>query len=214
MKNLVIFDLPAVVRYDHLPLRKALIAALESVIPATPMLRDITWSQNAAGVISQIFERTIDRSPTAEEKEGIKFAFHNNLKEYFLLTDDPFDVWSGVQNIFESMDRRADWDYFIISDYWRKSTEFILDSCGIFSRKKHLLTAEDGISANEIIKNLDQNDSLEGNEVVYLMARDIDHVEKPAAGMRLEKMHPPHRRKADVLEYPRFTQLFSSSEHV
>lgn len=212
MKNLVIFDLPAVVRYDHLPLRKALITTLESVIPQAPVLRDIIWSQNAAGVIRQIFNRTCNRLPADEEMEQITLAFHQNLKEYFLLTEDPFDVWSGVQNIFESLDKRPDWDYFIISDYWRKSTEFILDSCGIFSRKKHLLTAEDGLSASEIIKNLDQNDGLDGNEVVYLMARDIHNVEKPAAGMRLEKMHPPHRRKADVLEYPRFTQLFSSSE--
>lgn len=213
-KNLVIFDLPAVVSYDHLPLRKALVQAFEINLPCPPVVQDIDWSENATGVLNQIYQRSCKRLPTPAELENIRKDFHARLKEYFLLNDDPFDVWSGVQNVFESLDRREDWDYVIVSDYWRESTEFILSSCGIFSRKKHLLTADDGTSAAQIIKNFGAVHQLRGDEVLYLMARDIEEVESPSAVNRMERMKPPHRKKADMLEYPRFSKLFTSARAV
>jgi len=213
-KNLVIFDLPAVVSYDHLLLRKALVAVFRASMPCPLVVRDIDWSENARGVLNQVYQRSCNRLPEPEEVERIRKDFHKELKEYFLLNDDAFDVWSGVQNIFETLDRREDWDYVIVSDFWRESTEFILSSCGIFSRKKYLLTPDDGISTAEIIKNFGNLHQLQGDEVLYLMARGIDEVESPPSVSRMERIRPPHRKKADMLEYPHFNKLFTSARLV
>ena len=210
-KNLVILDLPAVVNYDHLPLRKALVAAFQSSMQCTPVVTDIDWSQNAAGVINQVSRKSCGRLPSAEETGKIKAVFHDYLKQYFLLNEDSFEVWSGIQNIFESLDKRPDWDYIIVSDYWHDSTAFMLNSCGIFSRKMKLLTADDGVSPQEIVRDITQNGTIGPDDVVYLMAREIQQLDKNASKARLHRINPPHKPKADLLEYPRFSKLFTSA---
>lgn len=180
----------------------------------TPVVKDINWRENAMGVVIQIFNKTYGRNPEPAEVENIRLDFHTFLKEYFLHDEDPFDVWSGIQNVFESLDRRQDWDYVIISDYWLKSTEFILNSCGIHSSRMKLLTAEDGKSPRDVIRDYGKKHRLRGDEVVYLMAREIDEVVGSSAVNRLERIKPPHKKKADLLEYPRFSKLFGSAKVV
>ncbi len=180
-------------------------------MPCTPIIKDINWRENVAGVVAQIFKKSCKRDPSESESKNIRTDFYSLLKQYFLDNEDPFDVWSGIQNIFESLDRREDWDYTIVSDYWSKPTEFILNSCGIHSRQMKLLSAEDGISPGEIIRDLCDKHQLKGDEVVYLMAKDIEMLDHPTSINRLERMAPPHKKKADMLEYPRFSKLFVSA---
>ncbi len=210
-KHLVIFDLPAVVRYDHLPLRKALIKAIENNMPTTPSLQDINWSDNVRGVVFQIFNTSFGRIPTLAEIEAIRHDFNIHLKTYFLSEDDPFDVWSEIQNIFKALDRRKDWDFLIISDYWRKPTEFILNSCGIHSPQIKLLTAEAGLSSSELIKSFAGDNFLSGDAVIYLMARSIGEIKDLSFVRMLKRLSPPLKLKANMLEYPRFNKLFTQA---
>ena len=209
-KHIVIFDLPAVVRYDHLPLRKALISAIGEVLDCNPVVTDIDWSRNVTGVVFQIYEHTGLKFPGIVEVNHIEKKFHSNLKEYFLTHDDPFDVWSGVQNIFKSLDKRPDWDYMIISDYWRKPTKFILNSCGIYSKKLNLLCAEYGKSSGEIISDLTKHQERIGSEMIFLLAKEIKSLKDIERLDKLKLITPPHKKKADLVEYPRFAKLFAS----
>lgn len=212
-QNLVIFDLPAIVNYDHLPLRKSLIEAIAEVMDVAPVTADIDWNNNSSGVLIDIFVATLKRFPTSEENEAIRSHFMASVKEYFLAHEDPFDVWPGIQNIFGSLDKKQNWNYFVVSDYWLECTRFILNSCGIFTRNLNLHTAEEGLSSTEIIRSLIRQ--RKQGESLYILARDVDFETIPAERQGWQRIKPPGKTShSGFLEYPRFSKLFKAADKV
>lgn len=208
--NLVIFDLPAVVNYDHLPLRQCLIRAVGHIMGKEPALESINWNGNCTGKVMELFRKTIDRLPTLDEYQQVKKVFLEELKLYFIHSEESFEVWPGVQNIFESIARKRDWEYFIISDYWADDTRFILDSCGVYTKRLKLFTADDAISSQEIISKILERYPLSERESLYVLSDHIDMSLFSAFNNKVKKMRPPRRNLANVLEYPRFSKLFIS----
>jgi hypothetical protein len=121
--------------------------------------------------------------------------------------EEPFDVWPGVQNVFRSIEEIEEWDYLIVSDYWRKPTEFILNSCGITTKRKKLLTAELGNSGEEIVDRLSRSDTWRYADSIFLLSRFLKWQGTDLNDPRLRMIPAPHLMKSGLLEYPRFHRL-------
>lgn len=208
-KNLIIFDLPAVINYNHLPLRACLRNAVYKVLPTEIELAEIDWANNCSGVVMDIFMKVNGQFPTNIQYDQIKQNFMKGLKDYFIDNEETFDVWPGIQNILSSLDKKPNWEYVIISDYWLENTRFILDSCGIFSRGLNLYTAENGLSSKDIVKQLTQNNENTELCTTYLLANDIKFEKKLKEATRWSYIEPPRKTKTGVLKYPQFSKLFT-----
>lgn len=204
----MIFDLPAVVQFDHISVRKCLMDAIEDQLHIDPVFDDVDWSENCRGVMLQVYQKTANRALTEDEYSSIKKHFNKCLKRYYLDTEDYFDVWPGVQNIFETLQKKKKWEFAIISDYWEKGTRFILDSCGIYSKGMALYTAELGTSSEDILHLMKQQWKIEEDDNVYVVStnKDLRSLSKKILSADTVKM--PYNSTEDHLKYPRFSKLF------
>ncbi len=206
--NIAIFDLAAVVRYDHLSLRKCLVSALREVLGEEAQTQDIDWNGNCSGVLMDVFKNTIDRFPNDDEYQRVTKSFRNCLKQYFVESEESFDVWPGVQNIFQSLSKKKNWEFFIVSDYWFKGTKFILDSCGIYSKKLNLYTADDALSAADNINRIISKHKKGKKDRLYLLNNEVRKKELDFSKKKIERIKMPFRKKSKKVEYPRFSKLF------
>lgn len=204
----MIFDLPAVVQFDRISVRQCLIDAVQDQLQTKLVLDDVNWSLNCRGVMLQVLQNTVHRTPTEDEYSSIKKAFNKCLKRYYLDTDDYFDVWPGVQNIFESLQKKKKWDFAIISDYWEKGTRFILDSCGIYSKGMKLFTAEYGTSSGDILHLMKQQWNIKPDDNVYVVSSSKDLRKLAREILKGDAVKMPYNSKEDHLKYPRFSKLF------
>lgn len=207
--NRVFFDLPAVIRYNNIPLRECLIEALR-VITGTEINQDeLSWNENCSGVLINVFRDKLGRFPTNDEFEKVQLGFRSNLKRLFLQHEDLFDVWPGVQNVFESIERREDWEYYLVSDYWEVGTRFILDSCGVHSNSLKMCTADDALSSSDAIQRIlnGKSDSSSGSS--YLVVSSHSSTSKRITIDDPSLLVLDHTQvSSEGEDYPRFDELF------
>ncbi|WP_417593136.1 hypothetical protein [Owenweeksia hongkongensis] len=152
--NRVFFDLPAVIKYDNIPLRECLMEALRTITKTPIDQQDLSWNENCSGVLINVFRNNLGRFPSNEEYDEVRALFRENLKKLFIEEEEMFDVWPGVQNVFESIEKRKDWEYYLVSDYWEIGTRFILDSCGVHSGSLKMCTADNALSGSDAIQRI------------------------------------------------------------
>ena len=208
--NRVFFDLPAVVRYNNIPLRECLMEALREVTGASIDQHELSWNENCSGVLINVFRDKLGRFPSNEEFEKVQHGFRAHLKELFLRREDMFDVWPGVQNVFESIDRREDWEYYLVSDYWEVGTRFILDSCGVHSGSIKMCSADDALSGSDAIQRILNGKGGSSVHSAYVIVSSHSSTSKRISidDPRLTVInHTDITSKNE--DYPRFSELFA-----
>lgn len=184
--------------------------ALREVTGAELNQHELSWNENCSGVLINVFRDKMKRFPSNEEYLQVQEIFRTKLKELFLIKEDLFDVWPGVQNVFESIERRKGWEYYLVSDYWEVGTRFILDSCGVHSGALKMCTADDALSGSDAILRILNSKSEESVNSAFLVVSTHTSTSKRITidDPRLRVID--HTQISDDLEdYPRFADLFS-----
>lgn len=209
--NRVFFDLPAVIRYDNIPIRECLMDALREVTNTPIDQQDLSWNENCSGVLINVFRNNLGRFPSNEEYDEVRSLFRQNLKNLFIEREDMFDVWPGVQNVFESIDKRKNWAYYLVSDYWEIGTRFILDSCGVHSGSLKMCTADDALSGSDAIQRiLKREGNTDKNGEAFLVVSSHTSTSKHIAIDCPSLTIIDHTSLTPSDEsYPRFAELFA-----
>lgn len=209
--NRVFFDLPAVIKYNNIPLRECLMDALRAVTKTPIDQEDLSWNENCSGVLINVFRNNLGRFPSNDEYEEVRKLFRENMKNLFLQKEDMFDVWPGVQNVFESIEKRKDWEYYLVSDYWEIGTRFILDSCGVHSGSLKMCTADDALSGSDAIQRiLKQAKKQDKDGEAFLVVSSHTSTSKHIAIDFPSLMVIDHTSLTSSEKgYPRFSELFA-----
>ena len=212
MTDLAVFNLPAVVRYDREPLRMALLDAVNSTMGWSQNPDQVSWRGNVNRVLHNLFKVEIGRTASFAERSKISKAFTENVKVYFLQNEDTFEIRPGVQSIFGHIEKNKDWKYCIISDYWSEVTHFILQSCGVFSKNKLTITADDAENPEDqlecALNRLEKKNAREAN--IYMINGDNTLVRSKV----IKQITPKFEKgKPNFFYYPRFSQLFKISSY-
>ncbi len=207
--NLAVFDLPSVINYNHLPLRGCLVSAIEGTLGKDIVLEGVNWEGNCSGVLLDIYMQNKQRFPSDEEYSAIKAAFLKCLKAYFKRTEENFEVRPGVQTLFNALDKKKDWKYVIVSEYWNKDTNFILTSCGIYTKSKNIYAADDALSSKDLVNHICTGYKLNPEkDTLYLISEHIKRRDIRFARERICKIMPPQSKKARYDVYPKFSKVF------
>lgn len=209
MTNLAVFNLPAVVRFAREDLRKLLLEAINETRAWDIQYKEVMWKGSLSKVVEYLYGLRRNAAPTAEEIRETECLFTLKVKAYFIQKDDAFEIRPGVQSIFGHIEKEKNWKYCIISDYWDEATHFILQSCGVFSKNKLTMTAEDGLTPDEQIKKVIRRLRKKSKDepAVYLVNGDQSRIR-----LMLKKEISPRfeKDKANYFYYPRFSQLFKA----
>ncbi len=203
--NVAAFNLPAVIRYAREPLRKSL---LQSVVDYTgwPLQESsVDWNGNCSEVLMNIFIKCGSRYPYLTEMDEIGKIFTRKVKTAFSKGDIEMEVRPGVQSIFRHIENLSDWQYCIVSDYWSDITHFMLQSCGVFSKNKLTLTADDALSISDQLQQLILNiKSPENSRIIF-----INGEQEPLDLKEHQTIHiGMTRSESNFFFYPRFSELF------
>lgn len=209
--NLAVFDLSSVVRYDAAPIRACLVAAIQETLGKVPQLDGLNWKGNCSGVLLDIFMQSEQRFPTSEEYDLVKQKFTRCLKAYFIDADENFEVMPGVQSLFNSLDKKSNWRYVIVSDYWSNNTDFLLTSCGIYTKKKKVFSADEALSSIDLINRLCYKYKMKpGKDTLYLVSERFKRRDVFFDKAAVQCVLPPFTKKTKYREYPKFSKVFST----
>lgn len=207
---MAVFNLPAVVRFDRYDLRELLLGAMNESSQQQWGLEDVNWKGNAQKVIIRHWKKHLQEPPENTVLETIAELFTAKVKAYFVSTDDAFEIRPGVQSIFGHIEKDKNWKYCIISDYWQDVTHFMLQSCGVFSKDKLTLTAEDALTPEEQIQCAARRlvKKEKHKTEIYLVNGDQTRIKM----MLKREVTPPFEKdKQNYFYYPRFSKLFKVS---
>jgi len=165
---------------------------------------------NSTGAVDAWFNHKLGRSPKEDEWKKIRKAHLKCVKSYFVASENNFEVWSGIQNLLKTVEKKKTWDYLVISEFWDADTRFILDSCGFYSKGMHLLTAEDSYRSGPQLKRFLKNSDYSSNDRIYLVTQDLKrkNVTKNRKRWNLIRQKPPRHKKSSEVKYPRFGKFF------
>jgi len=205
--NLAVFNLPAVIRFSRTSLRKNLLRAVVDYTGWQLRGEDVNWNGNCSEVLMEIFIKCGPRYPYLSEIDDISQSFTKKVKTAFSRGEIELEVRPGVQSVFRQIENLSDWQYCVVSDYWSDITHFMLQSCGVFSKNKLTLTADDALSIEDQLQQLMLNiKSPESSRVIFINGEeeriDLETHQTIHVGLR--------RSESNYFFYPRFTELFSS----
>ena len=152
-----------------------------------------------------IFIKRGPRYPYLTEIDEVSKIFTRKVKTAFSKGDIDLEVRPGVQSIFRHIENMHDWQYCIVSDYWSDITHFMLQSCGVFSKDKFTLTADDALSISDQLQQLIMNiQSPENSKLIFINGEkeslDLETDQTIHIGLS--------RSEANFFFYPRFAELF------
>lgn len=210
MQKLAVFSLPAVIRYDKELLRSYFVDAINSVEGTGFSLSDVPETGNASQVVMNLFEQELGAFPSIKKMERISKKFTKRVKKYFIDEDDSFEVRPGVQSIFRQIEKEKKWRYCIISDYWADSTHLMLQTCGVFSKNKFTITADDALTQEDQLKMAVKraHKKNKGLKTYY-----INGTANEADTNLAIVLKPKFSAKTDnYFAYPKFSELFKKSK--
>lgn len=141
--NLVVFSLNAVARFSYHEMEHCLLAAIGELgfenVQGPLLGQDLNIFLAIDTKISHNQQRLSE-----EEKQVLLKLFTKKIKKLFLKDDDVFEIRPGVQSLFGEIEKQKSWKYAIISHLDPITTRFILQSCGVFSKDKLTICADEG----------------------------------------------------------------------
>ena len=168
--ELAVFNLPAVIRYDKKVLRNCLLSAINDLFGTSYNRKDLKWQGTCSEILVATTLELFNREPTEKEVEEVSQRFTQNVKIEFIKDDDLLEIRPGVQSVFRHMERKKNIKYVIVSDFWAPVTHFMLQSCGVFSKDKYTLTADEGVGPRGQLKKLlkKSNKFSSKTEILYI----------------------------------------------
>jgi len=152
--NLIVFSLNAVARFPHKEIEKCMHEALVDSGIEIIERENFPQDLNILEAFKNYFTKELEQTLEAEQLNVLIKQFSKKVKKLFLSDDDLFDIRPGVQSLFGEIEKQKGWKYAIISHLDENTTRFILQSCGVFSKGKLTLTAEEGCNYKEQISRL------------------------------------------------------------
>ena len=212
--NIVVFDLPAVVSYDRKSIRQLLLASVNEAYRLDIGYHEVDWSANCSGIVLELYKNAYGKFPGIAEYESAQEGFKQKLREYYLSGEELFEVRSGIQNLFYQLDKREDWNYYVISDFWHKDTLFLLNSCGVHSKNINLYTADDALSMEDVFSKIANKVSYKKPISLY-QATVETKITIPSAKNVILKAFPLQKQlSANYFEYPKFNDIFKKQNTV
>lgn len=202
--ELAVFNLQAVIRYDKSILRKCFLNALNDVYQLELKKKDVLWEGNSAEVLLSVTLNQFNRQPTDKEITAVGDALNQYVKIEFIQDDDLLEVRPGVQSVFRQIEKRDNWKYAIVSEYWGAVTHFMLQSCGVFSKDKYTLTADDAKGSKEQLKTLlDKSKKFDAKtEILFINGK------KKRENFLGKHIHMgKSKNKENYFTYPKFSDL-------
>lgn len=202
--------MPAVIDFDRKAISQCLVSAISVVIGEEVSAEEVNCKWNCSGVVDAIFNQRLNRSPEKEEWEQIRSKQLDCVKSYFVGSEDNFDVWPGIQNLLKTIEKKKNWDYLILSEFWEDDTQFILNSCGFYSRNMKILTAEGSYRSGPQLKKYLKKSEFRREDRVYLVTQNLKrkNVTKNRKRWNLIRQKPPVKKKSGLISYPRFSKFF------
>jgi hypothetical protein len=142
--NLVVFSLNAVARFPHREIENCLREAQLDQGYEPKVNKHFPQDLNIFKAFKNHFGPGLSEDEKKEKLELLIQAFSKKVKKLFLEDDDLFEIRPGVQSLFGEIEKDKAWKYAIISHLDANTTRFIMQSCGVFSKDKLTLSAEDG----------------------------------------------------------------------
>lgn len=205
MKRVTIFSLESVVRYNPKDLRQLLFSLAEDLyglkLPEDPAPAVHNFDQ----LLLLLFQEARKAPPSSEEIEQFRKAFKKGIKKLYLKDEEAFEVRPGIQSLFGQLENEKQWNYALISDFWEESTKFILQSCGVFSKGKLTIHAEDGSDLEAQTQVLIERLKEDKTEFQFVC------LENPPTFLPADfKLLRPKKSKKEFnyYVYPKFSELF------
>ncbi len=211
MKRLTIFSLEAVIRYSDTELRGLLFDLLSEISSIKLDSDPAPHIKNLQQLLVHIFKLKLDREPSEDEIQEYQKAFKKAVKKLYVKDEEAFEIRPGVQSLFAQLEKEKRWKYGVVSDYWGEATQFILQACGIFSKNKLTMYAEDAESRKKQTALLVSKVSKEGQE---LKKQFICLAEKPRFLANDFKVIRPKAsdKESNYYVYPKFSELFGGKK--
>ncbi len=208
--NLIVFSLNAVARFPHQEIEKCMHEALaESGLKAKdrePFPQDL----NILQAFKDYYLSETEKQLEDESLDILIKHFSKKVKKLFLSDDDLFEIRPGVQSLFGEIEKQKGWKYAIISHLDENTTRFILQSCGVFSKGKLTVTAEEGANFKEQIarlsKRLQKNDK--APKVHFFSLEKEDNLSADTSLLLPKKS----KKEKNYFTYRRFEEYFKASK--
>lgn len=206
MNKLAIFSLPAVVRFDQDLIVTYLIKSICDEEDCSIKKRDIPEFENATEFVQDVYQNILDKSVSPKKLNRISKSFTKKIKKYFVEEDESFEIRPGVQSIFNHIEKKRKWKYCIVSNLWAEATHLILQSCGVFSKGKFTITADEAVSFEDQLKLAYKRAKVEdtGLQLFYLNGNDS----KKQSNKFTLVQHKFSKSKNNYFAYPKFSELF------
>lgn len=206
MKKLAVFSLQAVIRYDEQLLRSYLLEAINKVEGTAWKMEELGAANNASQAVLDLFHSQLGQRPSGKKIEKISKKFTKRVRKYFLEEDETFEIRPGVQSIFDKMEKQKKWKYCIVSEYWAEATNLMLQTCGVYSKTKFTITADEALSLNDQLQIAQQRGKKKNKELkLYLIGIDepsINDLKAERIELKFSKSVP------NYFDYPKFSELF------
>ena len=208
MRKLAVFSLSAVLRYEYATFQRFAQMSIEKVEGEPFSLAPADGEKNIQQLLLETYRLHKQEQPSAAKLKKIEKQFSKYLKKYFVQEEDSFEVRPGVQNIFNHIEKRKNWKYCILSPYWNKATHQVLESCGVYSKNKFTITANQALTAQEqleiaMARTKKKNKGLK----VFLVNENLNiELNEP-----FELIQPKGSKSApNYFIYPKFSELFKA----
>jgi hypothetical protein len=210
MTRLTVFNLPAIIRYSDQSLRTLLFDLVFLECDVKIKKDPFPEVLNFEVLIHRIYRDFLEIDLSTETLEKYRKDFKKALKKLYLTDEDLFEVRPGVQNLFNHFSKEKKWKYGIISNLWEDSTRFILQSCGVFSKDKLTIHAEDGLSPIEQAQLLLKRSSKKTPESeITMQVVSLSPLESYLPGAYMQVGPKASSKEDNYYVYPRFHELFN-----
>lgn len=207
MNKLTVFCLDSVVRFSEESLLQLLEEILAENFHTKADLSPFEAEYNIGLKIQAWLDSKGLESLTTEQEESIRKAFYKGIKTLYIADEEAFEVRPGAQSIFNQLEKTKGWKFGIISPFWQKDTQFILQSCGVFSKTKLTISAEDGATEKEQIEILEERGQKKGldPEIQVVCLRKAKRFKK----LGYETLKPKNSKKDNnYYIYPKHSEFF------
>ena len=207
MIKLTVFQLDSVIRYSDQSLFALLETSLSEILDEKVDLGPHLHLYGAASVCAAWLENKGAAPLSDEQNQKLRKKFHKKIKALYIEDEEAFEVRPGAQSIFSHLEKAKAWKYGIISPFWQENTQFILHSCGVFSKTK--LTISQDLAREEsdqIVLLFERGQKKElAPEIEMVCLRKASRFKE--LGYRTLKPKASDKER-NYYVYPRFSEFF------